>query len=160
MNRSFLLIGGNIGDRNLHLKKARKLIKQMAGKIITSSSVYETAAWGIEDQPAFLNQVLLVETLLNAEDLLACLLLIENKMGRIRSVKFGPRIIDLDILFYNDEVVETADLKIPHPALEFRRFALLPLDEIAGSFIHPTLHKTVHELLLQCTDPLQVTRME
>jgi 2-amino-4-hydroxy-6-hydroxymethyldihydropteridine diphosphokinase len=156
MNRAFLLIGGNIGDRLSNLEKACVEIENSAGKIIRQSQVYETAAWGITEQPAFLNQVLLIETNKSATILLTILLQIEKNSGRIRTVKFGPRLIDIDILFFNNEVISIENLIIPHPELHKRRFALVPLHEIAPEFEHPVLHKTVSEMLKNCADTLDV----
>jgi 2-amino-4-hydroxy-6-hydroxymethyldihydropteridine diphosphokinase len=156
MNRAFLLIGGNLGDRPLNLKEAMEEIGKSAGKIVHKSQVYETAAWGFADQPAFLNQVTLVETHLDARHLLKTLLKIEQKLGRRRKIHLGPRTIDIDILFFNNDVITSPDLTIPHPQLPNRRFALVPLHEIAPQFKHPVLQKTVAEMLGDCSDKLQV----
>ncbi|HEX8333382.1 MAG TPA: 2-amino-4-hydroxy-6-hydroxymethyldihydropteridine diphosphokinase [Segetibacter sp.] len=156
MDRAFLLIGGNLGDRLLNLKEALVEIRKSVGKIVGQSQVYETAAWGITEQPAFLNQVLLVETHLPATQLLSTLLKIEKKLGRKRKAKLGPRIIDIDILFFNDDIISSPDLVIPHPELPNRRFALVPLNEVAPHFKHPVLQKTVAEMLKVCPDNLKV----
>lgn len=156
MNQAFLLIGGNLGDRELNMDRARREIETRAGRITLASALYQTAAWGKTDQPDFLNQVLVVETMLDANDLLERLLVAEQAMGRYRQEKYGPRIIDMDILFFNDEVIETRSLQVPHPRLQDRRFALVPLAEIAGNKIHPVLGKTIDELLAICPDTLPV----
>lgn len=156
MNQAFLLIGGNLGDRELHMDRARKEIETRSGRIILASALYQTAAWGKTDQPDFLNQVLVLETMLDAEALLKRLLVAEQAMGRYRKEKYGPRIIDMDILFFNDEIIETSSLQVPHPRLQDRRFALVPLAEIAGKKIHPVLGKTIDELLTHCPDTLPV----
>ena len=154
MNKAYLLIGGNMGDRLANLEMAKLAIYQEIGPILLSSSMYETAAWGKEDQPAFLNQALLIETNLIAHDLMMALLAIEKKMGRIRQEHLGPRTIDLDIIFFNDQIIDSANLTIPHPQMQKRNFVLSPLKEIAPNFIHPILKKSITQLLTDCEDPL------
>jgi 2-amino-4-hydroxy-6-hydroxymethyldihydropteridine diphosphokinase len=158
MSTAYLLTGGNLGDRLAYLAKARQLIGQSCGRILKISAVYETAAWGVTDQPAFYNQALALETTLDPEQLMQELLHIEEKMGRTRTIKMGPRIIDLDILLIDDLIMQTGLLTLPHPALPERRFALLPLAEIAPELVHPVLHKTVGELLAECPDDLDVQK--
>ena len=114
MNKAYLLTGGNLGNRLNNLSEARKLIEQYCGKIDAQSSIYETAAWGFKDQPDFYNQALEVATKLSSEELMKTILMIEEKMGRKRSVKMGPRIIDIDILLFNDEIIHQPHLTIPH----------------------------------------------
>jgi 2-amino-4-hydroxy-6-hydroxymethyldihydropteridine diphosphokinase len=123
------------------------------------SSCYETAAWGIEEQPDFLNQVLEIETTMDPASLLDTLLEIEREMGRIRGEKFGPRTIDLDILFYGDMIIRTNDLEVPHPRMAERRFVLEPLYELIRDRKHPVTRQTIREMLLACTDPLEVRRI-
>ena len=159
MSTAYLLIGGNIGDRFLYLNDAKKLIETQCGTIIQKSSVYETAAWGITEQPKFLNQVLVLSTTLNPQALLQTLLSIEEKMGRIRNIKLGPRTIDIDILLIDDLVIQTKNLTVPHPALSQRRFALIPLDEVASTIIHAIENKSIHQLLQDCTDVLDVQKI-
>lgn len=159
MNRTYLLIGGNVGDRHSNLEQASKLIQANAGNIARRSSLYETAAWGKEDQPPFLNQVLQVETELGPQELLQAVLNAELEMGRTRKEKYGPRTIDIDILLYNDDIIESNELNVPHPQLHLRRFALLPLAEIAASKLHPVLKKSIDELLLECSDKLSVKKL-
>jgi 2-amino-4-hydroxy-6-hydroxymethyldihydropteridine diphosphokinase len=158
MNTAYLLIGGNLGDRAAYLALAVQHISALCGRVTVTSSVYETAAWGNTNQPAFYNQAICVETILEAETLLERLLAIELEMGRVREEKYGPRTIDLDILMINDFVVSTPTLTIPHPQMHNRRFALLPLNEIAPALLHPVLDKTIHELLLNCPDTLDVQK--
>ncbi len=160
MNTAYLLTGGNIGDRQHHLGLAAKLIHERAGTISQSSSLYETGAWGMKDQPSFLNQVLRIETALSPLDLLRSTLLIEEELGRIRKEKMGPRIIDIDILFYNNDIIALPQLDIPHPQIIYRRFVLTPMQEIAAGYVHPVLHKTVEQLLAECTDDLAVFKYE
>lgn len=159
MNKAYLLTGGNIGDREEQLATARQLITQTCGTITGSSSLYETAAWGNTDQPAFLNQALAIETMLTARQLLRHILKIERQMGRVRKEKYGPRIIDIDILLFNNEIHNYPLLKLPHPELQNRRFALLPLGEIAAETVHPVFHLTIEQLLAACTDVLEVKRI-
>jgi len=158
MNISYLLIGGNEGDRIAQLAAARAGITAMAGSIRLSSSLYETAPWGRSDQPWYLNQALQVETKADAPSLMKTLLKIEEKIGRKRVEKYGPRVIDIDILFFNDAILDEPGLIIPHPEIANRRFVLEPLNEIASGYLHPILRLTVQELLLACTDPLEVKR--
>lgn len=159
MNQVYLLIGGNLGNREQNMAEARKEMEIQCGRILQSSSLYETAAWGQTDQPDFLNQVLLIETTLDAYILLDRLLAIEQAMGRYRMKKYGPRIIDLDILFYNDEIIESKHLQVPHPRMASRRFVLVPLAELAAEKIHPVTGKTITEILEACPDKLTVKKI-
>ncbi|MES2329108.1 MAG: 2-amino-4-hydroxy-6-hydroxymethyldihydropteridine diphosphokinase [Bacteroidota bacterium] len=158
MSTAYLLIGGNLGNRTAYLQQAIQLISETCGNIVHSSAIYETAAWGVTDQPSFYNQALAVETSLAPETLMQQLLEIETIMGRKRTIKMGPRTIDLDILLIDDLVISSRLLTLPHPALPFRRFALLPLCEIAPSLIHPVLHRSISQLLTECTDELDVQK--
>lgn len=159
MNRAYLLIGGNEGDRFLHLQEARANIEHICGVVEQVSSIYETAAWGKTDQADFLNQALQLSTKLSARELLQANLDIESRMGRRRTVRNAPRIIDIDIIFFNSAIISQEDLQIPHPRMAERRFVLEPLNEIAPGFIHPSLHKSVRQLLAECTDPLEVKKI-
>ena len=156
MNKVYLLIGGNLGNREKNLFNAREKITREAGEIIQTSQIYQTAAWGIREQPDFLNQVLLITTTLDPQHCLKKILSIENEMGRIRIQKNAARIIDIDILLFNDEVIAEPGLTIPHPEIANRRFALAPLNELAPSYIHPAMQTSIHELLMNCTDTLDV----
>ncbi len=159
MNEVYLLIGGNIGDRQHYLTKAKNFILNNCGMLVQQSSLYETAAWGYTQQPSFLNQALALKTSLLPETLLELLLQTEKQEGRNRGIKYGPRTIDIDILFYNNAIIERKDLVIPHPQIANRRFVLTPLSEIAGDLVHPVLLKTVSELLASCPDPLMVRKI-
>src|SRR5262245_50131636 len=135
MNTAYLLTGGNMGDREQYLATARNLIEEDCGKISNASALYETEAWGKTDQPSFLNQALELKTELNAKQLIRHILKLEKKMGRVREEKYGSRIIDIDILLFNDQVVATPFLKVPHPEMQNRRFVLTPLVEIAPAIV-------------------------
>jgi 2-amino-4-hydroxy-6-hydroxymethyldihydropteridine diphosphokinase len=160
LNKAYLLIGGNVGDMILHLHQATELLNLECGKIDALSSIYETAAWGNVYQPPFLNQALLLKTPFTAPALMTKLLLIEEKMGRKRLEKYGPRLIDIDILLFNNEIHESASLTIPHPELQNRMFALIPLAEIAGGFVHPVFKKSISRLLQECKDELEVVKLD
>lgn len=151
-NGIFLLLGSNLGDPADNLKRAGDEIRSRIGEITTSSSIYKTEPWGITDQPVFLNQVVDVKTTLLPASLLDTISAIERSFGRIRKRKWGERIIDIDILFYKDEIIHSERLDIPHRGIPFRRFTLEPLCEIAADFIHPEMKKSVAELLVACDD--------
>ena len=159
MSTAHLLIGGNLGNRKENLSKAVSLINEQCGPLTGSSSIYETEAWGKTDQPSFLNQALEISTSLNARQLMRKILKIEKEMGRIRKEKLGPRIIDIDILLFGNEIHDLRFLKIPHPEMQNRRFVLVPLAEINSSLLHPVLKKTIAELLEECPDNLQVSKV-
>lgn len=160
MTTTYLLLGSNLGDRAARLAQARHDLAATAGRLVAASALYETAAWGLEDQPAFLNQVLVVETELAAPDLLAACLAAEQEQGRERLVRWAARTLDVDILLFGQEIIASPTLTVPHPALPGRRFALVPLAEVAPQLVHPQLHRTVAELLAGCPDPLPVQRCQ
>lgn len=159
-SKAYLLIGGNLGDRGAHLAQATTLIAGCCGSMIHRSPVYETAAWGNTLQAPFLNQALELHTTYPAEELLRRLLQIEEQMGRIRKERYGPRIIDIDILLFNNDIRSTPLLTIPHPEMHNRRFALQPLADIAPDVQHPVLKKSIALLLAECPDKLPVRRVE
>jgi len=159
MSTAYLLTGGNLGNRKNNLLKATSLITEQCGTITRSSSIYETAAWGITDQPSFLNQVVEISTPLNARQLLRKILKIEKEIGRVRKEKLGPRIIDIDILLFENEIHDLLFLKIPHPEMQNRRFVLTPLAEIDPELQHPVLKKSVAQLLEECPDNLEVKKI-
>ncbi len=141
MNLAYLLIGGNLGNRINNLNAAKKCIETEIGKVIEASSIYETAAWGNKKQPDFLNQILIVKTKLSAKEIMQKILSIENKMGRIRTQKNASRIIDIDILFFNNEIIDQPGVMIPHPEIQNRKFVLVPLAALSPNLIHPILKK-------------------
>ena len=152
MNNAFLITGGNLGDRKRNLETAVSLIEKNTGVIKRLSSVYETEPWGVEGQPNYYNLVIEMLTSLDAQTLMDNLLQIEQEMGRVRTEKYGARTIDIDILFFNDEIINTDTLTIPHPRLHERRFVLQPLAEIAPELTHPVLQKNIADLLHECPD--------
>ena len=156
MNTVYILTGGNLGDRLKNLHEAKKCLAKEAGNVVTSSSVYETEAWGNHSQPDFCNQVHIINTKFSAEQLMKKILDVEEQMGRVRTVKNASRIIDIDILFFNTDIIDKPNLVIPHAEISNRRFVLTPLNELSPELIHPVLLKTMHELLLVCKDTLGV----
>jgi 2-amino-4-hydroxy-6-hydroxymethyldihydropteridine diphosphokinase len=158
MNKIYLLLGSNMGNSKKMLLAALKKIEKHIGPIIRKSNFYTTAAWGKTDQPDFLNQVIIVQSNHTAQKIIEDILKIEQQMGRIRTEKNAPRIIDIDILFFNKDIINTDHLIIPHIAIQKRRFVLVPLNELSPNFIHPILKKTIHQLLLKCPDKLMVKK--
>jgi len=164
----FLLLGGNLGDRKQTILEAKKYISLQIGKIELESSLYQTAAWGVENQPSFLNQVIQVLSSLSAQEILVQIEEIEKKLGRKRYQKWYARTIDVDILYYENQILDEEEntetqqknLKVPHPFLHQRRFTLVPLVEVAPHFVHPLLQKTNTELLEDCLDKLPVEKFE
>ena len=152
MNIVYLQLGSNIGDREQQLESAISEIKEKVGDIIKTSKVYESSPWRVDGQSNYLNQVLKVKTEIDAESILSVVLEVENNLGRKRIEKWGERLIDIDIIFYNNEIIETAELCIPHKHMHERKFVLTPLNEIASDYIHPKYNKTVADLLIECND--------
>lgn len=149
-------LGSNLGDREKNLLLAIKKINEQAGTVSAVSSLYKTEPWGKGDQPDFLNQVIVLESLLHPLPLLRKLQVIEGELGRKKTVKWGPRLLDIDILFFGSEIIAQENMTIPHPAIADRKFVLQPLCEIMPSFIHPLLQKTSRQLLEECRDELKV----
>ncbi|RDC64851.1 2-amino-4-hydroxy-6-hydroxymethyldihydropteridine diphosphokinase [Adhaeribacter pallidiroseus] len=160
MPTTYLLLGSNLGNRLDLLKQARDLIAGRLGAISQLSGIYETAAWGLENQQAFLNQVLAVETTLMPEELLRQINNLEAELGRVRLERWGARVIDIDILYYDQLVLQTQRLTVPHPELQNRRFTLVPLVQIVPDFVHPALQQSNLQLLEQCPDQLPVTLLK
>ena len=152
MNIVFLQLGSNLGDREILLKDAMIAIESRVGDIVEFSKVYESAPWRAEGQENYLNQILKVRTTSLAVEVLSIVLDIEKQLGRIRLEKWGERLIDIDIIFYNDSIIETPELCIPHKHLHERMFVLTPLNNIAPEMVHPKYNKTIEELLKICKD--------
>jgi 2-amino-4-hydroxy-6-hydroxymethyldihydropteridine diphosphokinase len=157
---AFLSLGSNSGNRAFYLNEAMRLIAVEGIAFIRISSIYETEPWGLSEQPLFLNQVVVIKTRLSAPALMEKLLEIELKLGRKRGeTRWQERTIDVDILFFGNEVIQTKQLTIPHPELYKRRFVLEPLVEVDASFVHPVLKKTLEVLLTLCDDSLKVNKI-
>ena len=160
LHKSFILLGSNQGQRKQFLQKAIEQLKDRCGTITNESSIYETAAWGQTQQAAFLNKVIVLQTQRTADELMKTLLQIEQELGRIRTEKYGPRTIDLDILFYDDIIYHSSIVTLPHPAIQDRRFVLIPLAELSPNKVHPVYKKTITTLLKECADDLAVTKLK
>lgn len=162
MNVAYLCLGGNIGNRKLILVQAMLKINEYVGSIITTSAIYETEAWGVTNQQPYLNCCIEVHTPLKSEELMKTLLEIEFDLGRKRNTQeqYAARTIDIDILFYNMDSIETKNLTIPHPRLHLRKFVLKPLNDIASHYKHPSFKKNIQQLLLDCEDTSTVTQLK
>ncbi|MBD5586322.1 2-amino-4-hydroxy-6-hydroxymethyldihydropteridine diphosphokinase [Clostridium botulinum] len=146
MHTVYVAFGSNIGEKESYIKRALEKIEERGMEIIKVSSIYETEPYGVLDQDSFLNGVVKIETNLTPEDLIGELLNIEKQLDRVRERRWGPRTIDLDIIFYDDLIINEKDLVIPHKDMENREFVLKPLCDIDENFIHPVLKKSVREL--------------
>jgi 2-amino-4-hydroxy-6-hydroxymethyldihydropteridine diphosphokinase len=159
VHKAYILLGSNQGNRKQFFRKAVKQVQEHCGRIVQESSIYETAAWGNTKQAAFLNQVILIHTTLSPDELMKTLLHIETGLGRIRTEKYGPRTIDLDILFFDGLIYHSPVVTLPHPAIQDRRFVLIPLAELSPRKIHPVYQKTITRLLGECADTLEVKKV-
>jgi 2-amino-4-hydroxy-6-hydroxymethyldihydropteridine diphosphokinase len=160
LHEAVLLLGSNLGNKKEHLDTAIAKLEKSAAGVFKISGFYETEAWGHTGQPSFVNVLVMLSTLLSAKELLHHTQQIEKEMGRTRMVKWENRIIDIDILFYDDDIIHEPLLQIPHPAIAARKFALLPLAEMLPDFVHPVLKKTMKQLLAACTDAGKVEKLE
>jgi len=156
----FICLGSNLYDPVYQLREARTHLSKKIGMLLTCSSIYRTEAWGLRKQPDYFNQVVLLKTTRTADKILTILLGIETQMGRKRLSVWEPRIIDLDILFFGQDIINNKNLIVPHPRLHERLFNLVPLMEIVPNWVHPVLGKTVAEMTASCTDSLKVTKLD
>ena len=159
MEKAYISIGSNLGERERNCRRAVEGISAFAG-VTAVSSYYETEPVGVEDQPLFINCAIEIATDLAPRELLRKLQAIENKLGRTHKIKWGPRTIDLDIIFYGNEIINDSDLKVPHPEAHKRRFVLEPIREIAPELVHPLLKLSVTELLDSLNDPHKVVKLD
>jgi 2-amino-4-hydroxy-6-hydroxymethyldihydropteridine diphosphokinase len=158
MVKVYLLLGGNLGDKGKVFTEVRSKLNEQVGKITMQSSMYETEPWGFVSEDLFWNQVLEINTPLAPEVLLALTQRIESDLGRItKSELYVSRVIDIDILFYGDQIINLENLVVPHPRIQERKFALVPLCEIAPDMQHPVFHKSIRQLLDECADKLKVS---
>ena len=156
----YMLLGSNLGDRELMMRQAIEKIQTEIGLVSAKSARYETEPWGNTDQPAFINMAIAVQTILEPSEVLERALNIEKDLGRTRLVRWGSRTIDIDLIFYADEIIEIqGKLSIPHPEMQNRRFVLEPLAEIAPDYTHPVLKKSVKDLLHSLTDNTTVEKI-
>lgn len=159
-NVVFLGLGGNLGDRLESIRRTISMIEEHCGKVVKASGVYETQAWGSDSQHKYLNQVVEIETLLAAQELLDKLLNIEHLLGRSRVKQNADRTVDIDILLYNQEILTQERLHVPHPRMHLRKFVLIPLCDIAPDLMHPVFGKNMKVLLNECQDRLSVVKLE
>ena len=153
----FLSLGGNLGNTQEIFERCYPMIENKVGKILLQSGLYQTAAWGLTDQADFINQVILLDSALEPQMILEEIQAIEKSFGRERIVTWGPRTLDLDILFIDAIQVQNDKLQIPHPHIQHRKFILIPMDEIASGYVHPLLQKSIRELLIETSDTSPVT---
>jgi 2-amino-4-hydroxy-6-hydroxymethyldihydropteridine diphosphokinase len=158
IHRVSLLFGSNLGDRAVHIQRAMKSVQDEMGKAEKISSLYETEPWGVSDQPNYLNAAMIIRTGHSPQQLLSFLKRIETEEGRTDQKKYASRTLDIDILFYDDLVLNSKELVVPHPKMHLRKFALVPLNEIDGELMHPVFKKSIARLLDECSDSLDVLK--
>ena len=159
-NKIYLLLGSNVGDKQANISKAAARLSERVGTVINASAYYVSEPWGVKDQDEFLNQALELDTDLDVRTLMSICKEIEQELEREHIEKWGPRTIDIDIIFYNRDVVHEEGLKVPHPAMSVRKFVLEPLVEINKDFIHPILNYSLAELLEECSDQCKVSKFK
>ena len=160
MIKLYLLLGGNLGDKKQVFEETTRLLGEQVGRITRQSHIYETEPWGFESSDLFWNQALELSVSISAEEVLDKTQQIEQQLGRTQKAnQYDSRIIDIDILFYGDQVISLENLNIPHPRIQERKFVLVPLNEIAPDLQHPVLQKSIAQLLLECPDQLKVQRV-
>lgn len=161
MSKVYLLLGGNLGDKRQLFAQTIALLNEKVGTIIRQSSIYETEPWGFDSEDLFWNQVVELDVTVSAEEVLKRTQLIENQLGRIRKTgQYDSRLMDIDILFYDDKRMELPKLVIPHPRIQERKFVLVPLNELVPEMVHPGLNKSIRQLLSECQDQLKVEKVE
>lgn len=159
MNNIFLCLGSNLGHREENIRHALIELEEARVRMVKASSLYETEPVLYAEQDSFVNLVLSCKTNISPRQLLLTIKKIEKKLGRTKTFRYGPRIIDIDILFYDDKIIELQNLSIPHRGIADRKFVLVPLNEIAPTFIHPLLNMTITELLAECKDQSSVLKL-
>lgn len=160
MAKLYLLLGGNLGNKEKIFSEVKRLLSEKVGKITAQSEIYETEPWGFESEDMFWNQALEISTVLSPMEVLRETQQTETLLGRIRKTNsYDSRMIDVDILFYDRQTIDSVNIKIPHPRILERKFVLVPLAEIAPDLIHPVFQKTIRQLLLECTDKLSVEKI-
>lgn len=160
MQKLYLLLGGNLGDKKTIFSEVRMQLNERFGQITAESAIYETEPWGFESDDLFWNQALEIATSLQPEEVLAQTQQIEFNMGRVRKeVQYTSRLIDIDILFYGNLIINKYNLVVPHPRIQERRFVLVPLCEIAPDLIHPIVQKSISQILHESTDGLKVEKV-
>ena len=160
MNKIYLQLGSNLKERFSNIENSMFLLQKTVGNITKKSDYFETNPWGHTQQPKFINLVIEIESPLKAQEVLKECLSIEDKLGRVRTKKWGSRIIDIDILFFNQDIINQPNLIIPHPFIQDRNFVLIPLNQIASELVHPILQKSIKHIKENCTDKEKVVKYE